>query len=154
MSHLPIPCVPGRVLFDLIAALPPAITQQVQAVAFDGTSSTALLVDAASGRVLAAPKLYDEAQGPAAVQAAKVGSSNVQLRPERSGVSCTIVQTQNLLNEFHLRNCTLPRQPVSAGPASQGQLHSAQLRLAQLEVEAAGKPQPYQHSIFKMAPPK
>lgn len=62
-----------RVLFELIAALPTAVTRQVQAVAFDGTSSTSMLVDGATGRVLCAPKLYDEAQGPEAVQAAKVG---------------------------------------------------------------------------------
>ena len=49
------------------------MTSQVAAVAFDGTSSTSLLVDSTTGRVLAAPKLYDEAQGPEAVQAAKVG---------------------------------------------------------------------------------
>lgn len=60
-------------LFELIAALPSAVVSQVQSVAFDGTSSTALLLDAATGRVLTAPKLYDEAQGPEAVAAAKVG---------------------------------------------------------------------------------
>lgn len=64
-----------QVLFELIAALPASVTSQVQAVAFDGTSSTALLVDGATGRVLCAPKLYDEAQWPAAVAAAKVRSA-------------------------------------------------------------------------------
>jgi hypothetical protein len=42
------------------------------AVAFDGTSATALLLDRVSGRHLAAPKLYNEAQQPAAVAAAQV----------------------------------------------------------------------------------
>lgn len=66
-----------QVLFELIAALPASVTSQVHAVAFDGTSSTALLVDGATGRVLCAPKLYDEAQGPAAVAAAKVRSAGL-----------------------------------------------------------------------------
>lgn len=66
-----------QVLFELIAALPAGVTSQVQAVAFDGTSSTALLVDGATGRVLCAPKLYDEAQGPEAVAAAKVRSAGI-----------------------------------------------------------------------------
>jgi sugar (pentulose or hexulose) kinase len=61
-----------QVLFELVAALPAAVTSQVAAVAFDGTSSTSLLVDGLTGRVLAAPKLYDEPQGPEAVAAAKV----------------------------------------------------------------------------------
>jgi sugar (pentulose or hexulose) kinase len=65
-----------QVLFSLIAALPIAVTSQVQAVAVDGTSSTSMLVDSTTGRVLAAPKLYDEAQGPEAVQAAKVSKQH------------------------------------------------------------------------------
>lgn len=75
-------------LFELVAALPPAVTQQVQAVAFDGTSSTAMLVDAATGRVLAAPKLYDEAQGDEAVQAAKVGSSGDTISTHYACLQC------------------------------------------------------------------
>lgn len=61
-----------RVLFELIAALPADVRSRVTSVAFDGTSATALLVDAASGKVLAPAKLYSEAQGPDAVQAAQV----------------------------------------------------------------------------------
>ena len=41
-------------------------------MAFDGTSATAMLVDVAGGRVLAPPKLYNEAQLRDAVDAAKV----------------------------------------------------------------------------------
>jgi sugar (pentulose or hexulose) kinase len=61
-----------RVLFQLLASLPAGVRRQVRALAIDGTSSTSLLVDAASGRLLAPAKLYDEAQAPEAVQAAKV----------------------------------------------------------------------------------
>lgn len=64
-----------RVLFNLISALPAAVVNQVQSIAIDGTSATALLVDVAQGRVLAPPKLYDEVQGPEAVAAAKVSPS-------------------------------------------------------------------------------
>lgn len=88
------------VLFDLIAALPPAVTSQVAAVAFDGTSSTSLLVDAATGRVLAAPKLYDEAQGPEAVQAAKVGLEGGQGRALQAALGVgrfTVLQVAMLL---------------------------------------------------------
>jgi sugar (pentulose or hexulose) kinase len=64
------PCC--RVLFELVAALPQDVVSDVGAVAFDGTSATAMLVDAATGQQLAAPKLYNEAQGAEAVAAAKV----------------------------------------------------------------------------------
>ncbi|WIA31867.1 hypothetical protein OEZ86_002732 [Tetradesmus obliquus] len=60
-----------RVLFELVAALPQDVVANVGAVAFDGTSATAMLVDAATGRQLAPPKLYNEAQGAEAVAAAK-----------------------------------------------------------------------------------
>jgi sugar (pentulose or hexulose) kinase len=64
-------------LFELITRLPPDVTRVIQAVAFDGTSATALLVDAATGRVLAPAKLYNEAQGGDAVDMAKVGPGGV-----------------------------------------------------------------------------
>lgn len=59
-------------LFELLGGLPADVRARVAALAIDGTSSTALLLDAADGRLLAPPKLYDEAQGPDAVAAAKV----------------------------------------------------------------------------------
>lgn len=59
------------VLGDLLTAMPPDVSQNVASIAFDGTSATALLVDRASGEVLAAPKLYNESQGAEAVAAAK-----------------------------------------------------------------------------------
>eukprot|EP00775_Hariotina_reticulata_P007511 gene7511-7721_t len=59
------------VLFHLIAALPEDIRANVSAVAIDGTSATAMLVDTTSGRPLAPVKLYNEGQGSEAVQAAK-----------------------------------------------------------------------------------
>jgi hypothetical protein len=60
-------------LFQLLAGLPQEQLGQVASIAFDGTSATALLVDRDSGALLAPAKLYNEAQGAAAVQAAKVG---------------------------------------------------------------------------------
>ena len=60
-------------LFELISSLPIDVKHEIGAVAFDGTSATSLLVDAATGRVLAPAKLYNEAQGQAAVDMAKVG---------------------------------------------------------------------------------
>jgi len=75
-----------RVLFELIAALPATVTSQVQAIAFDGTSSTALLVDATTGQVLAPPKLYDEGQGSDAVQAAKVSRRALRVFDDTAAV--------------------------------------------------------------------
>lgn len=57
-------------LLQLMKAVPEEVRSKVTALAFDGTSGTALLVDKASGRVLAAPRMYNEAQAPEAVQAA------------------------------------------------------------------------------------
>jgi hypothetical protein len=51
------------------------VRQRVQSVAFDGTSSTALLLDRRDGSVLAAPKLYNEGQPDAAVAAVHVRDS-------------------------------------------------------------------------------
>eukprot|EP00878_Enallax_costatus_P034508 GHUV01038266.1.p1 GENE.GHUV01038266.1~~GHUV01038266.1.p1 ORF type:complete len:414 (+),score=132.25 GHUV01038266.1:205-1446(+) len=65
-------CHGYRVLFELISALPPSVVAHTSSVAIDGTSATALLVDADTGGVLAPAKLYNEAQGPEAVAAAKV----------------------------------------------------------------------------------
>ncbi|KAJ9515566.1 hypothetical protein QJQ45_021673 [Haematococcus lacustris] len=59
-----------RCLEQLMKAVPEEVRSKVTALAFDGTSGTALLVDKASGRVLAAPRMYNEAQAPEAVQAA------------------------------------------------------------------------------------
>ena len=60
---------PHRALFSLLSELGRAVCSGVAAVALDGTSSTALLVDeaaaaalAAGGAHLAPPKLYNEAQ--------------------------------------------------------------------------------------------
>jgi sugar (pentulose or hexulose) kinase len=60
------------VLFDLLAAIPPELRAELASIAIDGTSATALLLDRASGHVLAPAKLYNEAQPAAAVAAAKV----------------------------------------------------------------------------------
>lgn len=61
-----------RALFELIAALPQDVIANIGSIAIDGTSATALLADAHTGQVLAPAKLYNEAQGEAAVTAAKV----------------------------------------------------------------------------------
>jgi sugar (pentulose or hexulose) kinase len=60
-------------LWSLLAALPRAPRARVAALAVDGTSATALLVDAGSGALLAPPRLYNEAQpAPAAARAAAI----------------------------------------------------------------------------------
>ena len=61
-----------RALFSLLSSLPAEARARVASLAIDGTSATAMLVDANSGRALAPPKLYNEAQGAEAVAAAKV----------------------------------------------------------------------------------
>ena len=64
---------PSSVLWKLLASLPPEVREDVAALAIDGTSATALLVDMGSGRALLPAKLYNEAQGSEAVAVAKVG---------------------------------------------------------------------------------
>lgn len=59
-------------LFDLINSLPGNLRRNVSSVVIDGTSSTTLLIDAATGAVLQPPKLYNDAQDTRVVQWAKV----------------------------------------------------------------------------------
>jgi hypothetical protein len=61
-----------RALFDLLDQVPAQYKSSTARLAFDGTSATALLVDAATGAVLEDAKLYNEAQDSYAVQHAKV----------------------------------------------------------------------------------
>ena len=58
----------SRALWSILASL--SSSAQIQSIALDGTSSTALLVDAASGEVLQPPKMYNDAQPAAAAAAA------------------------------------------------------------------------------------
>ncbi|KAI7842235.1 hypothetical protein COHA_004148 [Chlorella ohadii] len=67
---------PCSALWQLLDAVPQGQRQRVASLAIDGTSATTLLIDAASGRCLAPPKMYNEAQSAAAVARAK------QLAPE------------------------------------------------------------------------
>ena len=60
----------GRALWSLLQSLDHQIRQSIRSIAIDGTSSTAILVDALSGASLAAPKLYNEAQAQQAVDLA------------------------------------------------------------------------------------
>ena len=60
----------GRALWSLLQSLDHQHRQSIRSIAIDGTSSTAILVDALSGTALAAPKLYNEAQGQQAVDLA------------------------------------------------------------------------------------
>eukprot|EP00877_Chromochloris_zofingiensis_P014222 jgi/Chrzof1/9053/Cz03g34110.t1 len=60
-----------RVLYQLTTSIPADICQHVAAVAFDGTSATAMLVDQQNGQMLAPVKLYNASQSSEAVAAAK-----------------------------------------------------------------------------------
>lgn len=61
-----------RALFANLEALGSGVRQRLQSVSIDGTSATTLLVDRINGRLLAAPKLYNEGQSEAAVAAVNV----------------------------------------------------------------------------------
>lgn len=63
-------------LWQLLDAVPQAQRQRVASLAIDGTSATTMLINAATGRCLAPPKMYNEAQSAAAVARAE------QLAPE------------------------------------------------------------------------
>jgi hypothetical protein len=58
-------------LWQLLGAIPGDLKPRVATIAVDGTSSTALLVDGDTGRCLALPKLYNEAQAERVVQRAR-----------------------------------------------------------------------------------
>lgn len=46
----------------LLEGIPEGDRRRIRSIAFDGTSATCMLADRASGRVLTAAKLYNEAQ--------------------------------------------------------------------------------------------
>lgn len=58
-------------LFGLLDAIPADVKARVATIAIDGTSSTALLLDADTGEELAPPKMYNEAQAPEIVALVK-----------------------------------------------------------------------------------
>ena len=60
----------SRALWSLLQSLSPQVRGNIRSIAVDGTSSTAILLDANSGSALAPPKLYNEAQDAQAVEAA------------------------------------------------------------------------------------
>lgn len=51
----------------LLAEIPASSRKEIEGIAIDGTSATALLVDRKTGQVLTPAKLYNEAQGPETV---------------------------------------------------------------------------------------
>ena len=59
-------------LHAVLGKLPESLKAHIQTVAVDGTSSTALLVDGRTGRMLAPPKMYFESQSAEAVEAVRV----------------------------------------------------------------------------------
>jgi sugar (pentulose or hexulose) kinase len=58
-------------LFELIDSIPTDIKGTITCLAIDGTSSTTLLIDAATGELLQPPKMYNEAQEPHIVDIVK-----------------------------------------------------------------------------------
>ena len=69
-----LPCWPSiweATLANLLQSVPSIIRDETRAIAIDGTSATSLLVDASSGRILAPPKLYNEAQSSEVVRKVK-----------------------------------------------------------------------------------
>jgi hypothetical protein len=63
-----------RCLWHLLASLPEDVRQGARRIAIDGTSATALLLDARNGDLLTDAKLYNEAQPAEAVAKAAVCS--------------------------------------------------------------------------------
>lgn len=60
----------SNALFTLLDSLPNDVKSRAASLAIDGTSATTLLLDAATGDLLADPKLYDEGQNARIVQLA------------------------------------------------------------------------------------
>lgn len=73
-SHTTLPCPPPSrsALYRLLDAVPAEQRGRIAALAIDGTSATTLLIDGSSGRCLAPPKMYNEAQGADAVARTEV----------------------------------------------------------------------------------
>lgn len=69
---------------DLLEQIPAEVKSEARRLAFDGTSATAILLDADTGSVLENAKLYNEAQPQASVTAAKVLPQSAQLYLVRS----------------------------------------------------------------------
>ena len=70
-------------LWALLDSLPADARARTAAVAFDGTSATAMLVDAATGRQLAPPLLYCDAMAAEAVAAVRGYAPEVCSSPWR-----------------------------------------------------------------------
>ena len=66
-------CSSCRALWDLLGTLPSEVRAAATAIAVDGTSPTALLVDGGSGAQLAPPSFYTELPPADVVEAVKVG---------------------------------------------------------------------------------
>ena len=62
-------------LETLLGSLQQEHLENISAIAIDGTSSTALIVDRTTGRPISEPKMYNEAQDERFVEEARVSSS-------------------------------------------------------------------------------
>ena len=92
-----LPCCPSiweATLANLLQSVPSIIRDETRAIAIDGTSATSLLVDASSGRILAPPKLYNEAQTEA--QGAG-GEARAADKEEAKGAASQTAANQQLL---------------------------------------------------------
>eukprot|EP00892_Ulva_mutabilis_P009214 jgi/Ulvmu1/6665/UM003_0303.1 len=102
-------------LADLLQQLPGDLKQQTKRLAFDGTSATAMLLDRHTGAVLEPPKLYNEVQPQASVEA------TAALVPEGHASAAATSSLCKLLT-WHL--CGHLQQHAAAGAAPQ-LLHQA-----------------------------
>ena len=66
-----------RALDEILLNIPPGVASQIAGVAFDGTSSTTMLVDETSGESLETPQWYNDSQSATAVDFAKVRARSV-----------------------------------------------------------------------------
>ncbi|KAG2426897.1 hypothetical protein HXX76_012684 [Chlamydomonas incerta] len=112
-----------RVLFELIDCLDPALRAGVAAVAFDGTSATALLVDPrdpARG-VLAPAKLYNEAQSKEMAAAAKAMAPPAHTATAPTSTLCKLLTWWHEADTdpaaTHWRRRALERGLAAPGPA-------------------------------------
>ena len=62
----------NRALETMLESLQPEHLENIAAIAIDGTSSTALIVDRNTGRPISKPKMYNEAQDERFVEEARV----------------------------------------------------------------------------------
>jgi len=78
-------------LFGLVADVPPEARERIVSISIDGTSATSMLLDAATGSLLAKPLLYNETGSPEALEAVKAMAPEKHTTVAPTSTLCKLV---------------------------------------------------------------